>query len=291
MLDRLLIPLDGSVSGERVLGFLPLLVAGRDRQVTLARIVVPGTSAPRHDLQEALLQLADIYLKRVETSLSLRCGTIRTTTAIGPAAGSLLAIARATEASLLVLSTHGERGDSRSAFGSTTLDLIRTSPLPLFLTNPLLPFGAEKALQLLKNRKIGHILVVSDPGDLPGAVLPEATVMAETLGLEVVLLQVVPPKSTGRGEAESRASAEDRLGGLARTFQERRIPVEPVIQGGDPATVVLNVLREREAGLVVMGGPRAMSHPGAEREKVFEAVLQGAPSPLLLAASPPPEAF
>lgn len=128
-----LIPLDGSVMAEAALFTIARQLAGRVLQeITLVRIVDPRDG-------EAGMKAAQTYLRHVRRRFSEQLGdscAVSTHAQPGAPAASILALAHERMADLILMSTHGEAGGGRTAFGTVTDRLLRDGETPLLLARP-----------------------------------------------------------------------------------------------------------------------------------------------------------
>ncbi len=129
-----LIPLDGSTMAESALFTIARQLAGRVLQeITLIRIVDPRDG-------ETGMKAAQTYLSHVrrrfcERLVDSSCA-VSTHTQVGAPAASILALARERTDALILMSTHGEAGSGRRAFGTVTDRLLRDGEAPLLLARP-----------------------------------------------------------------------------------------------------------------------------------------------------------
>ena len=169
----------------------------------------------------------------------------------------ILRVASERSCELIVMGSHGSTGARKLFFGSTTERVLRETHVPVLVTptvNPG-PVRLEDARQLVRR------IVV--PVDLSPASVYQTRVasgLAEALTLPLVLVHVIEPvKShllarlsvTGL-DSNHRADAEERLDELVATIP-RSLRPEALIVFGDPAEEAAKVVRDRQAGLVVMG--------------------------------------
>jgi nucleotide-binding universal stress UspA family protein len=177
--------------------------------------------------------------------------------AVGKPPVEILRVARQRSCDLIVMSSHGLTGVRKLILGSTTERVLRDTTIPVLVTPPLSPgrIHVEDA-----KRAIGSIVV---PVDLTPASLHQTQVargLAEAFGLPIVLVHVVEPVRSrllarlhlAGLDADRQAAAEDKLAELVATMP-RRLRPEALIAHGDPADEIARVVRERKAGLVVMG--------------------------------------
>jgi nucleotide-binding universal stress UspA family protein len=177
--------------------------------------------------------------------------------AVGKPAVEILRVARERSCDLIVMSSHGSTGARKLFFGSTTERVLRETAVPVLVTPPANPGPIHVADA---RRLVGRIVV---PVDLSAGSLPQTRVaggLADALNLPVVLVHVIEPVRsrllsrlylTGLN-ADRRASAEDALDDLAAALPPS-VRWEALIVHGDPAEEAAKVVRDRGAGLVVMG--------------------------------------
>jgi nucleotide-binding universal stress UspA family protein len=177
--------------------------------------------------------------------------------AVGKPPVEILRVARELSCDLIVMSSHGLTGARKLFFGSTTERVLRETTVPVLVTPPANPgpIHIEDARRLL-----GRIVVPVDLSPASVFQTQAARALAETLDLPLVLVHVIEPvKSrllarlslTGL-DANRRAAAEESLDELVATIPRRTHP-EALIVFGDPAEEAAKVVRDRKAGLVVMG--------------------------------------
>ena len=131
---NVLIPLDGSALSEAPLrGIVPQLAGTAIQQVTLLRVV------DHRDGAEAVSH-ARRYLAQVASQLKERLGdttcAIQTRVIPGPVAATILDCAGLAECGVVIMSTHGEAGIGRLAFGGITDRVLRDGQTPLLLVYP-----------------------------------------------------------------------------------------------------------------------------------------------------------
>jgi len=177
--------------------------------------------------------------------------------AVGKPSGEILRVARERSCDLIVMSSHGLTGARKLFFGSTTERVLRETTVPVLVTPPGNPgtIHLEDAPRLLRR------IVV--PIDISPASLYQTQVargLAEALNLPFVLVHVIEPvrsrllarlNLTGL-DSDRRSVAEGCLDELVAALPQRLRP-EALIVFGDPAEEAAKVVRDRQAGLVVMG--------------------------------------
>lgn len=177
--------------------------------------------------------------------------------AVGKPSVEILRIARERSCDVVVMSSHGLTGARKLFFGSTTERVLRETAIPVLVTPPLDPgpIRIEDA-----KRVVGRVLV---PVDLSSASLHQTHVaagLAEALGVPLLLVHVIEPVRShlvsrlnlAGFDINRRAGAEEWLNELVTTLPPG-LKHEALIAHGDPAEEAAKVVRDRHAGLVVMG--------------------------------------
>jgi nucleotide-binding universal stress UspA family protein len=177
--------------------------------------------------------------------------------AVGKPPVEILRVARERSCDLIVISSQGLTGTRKLFFGSTTERVLRETTVPVLITPPANPgpVHIEDARRL-----IGRIVV---PVDLSPASLYQTQVargLAEALDVPLVLVHVIEPVKSRLAarinvvglDSSRRSEAEESLSDLLATVP-RRLRPEALVAYGDPAEEAAKVVRDRHAGLVVMG--------------------------------------
>lgn len=151
ILTRVLVPLDGSRASRAVLPYVedlmnPIWQSG-EAKLTLAH-VVPATHYAAGPLiarrvpyelaeMDELKQEARRYLEEVAAKLRDEGRTVETIVAEGDAATEILETAKAVDANLIAMTTHGFSGFSRLFLGSVTDRILHNAPVSLLLVKPI----------------------------------------------------------------------------------------------------------------------------------------------------------
>lgn len=141
-LDRILIPLDGSMLAEAAM-WKSIDIAGKDGAAfSLLRAAEAHTlpGADPVEAQVAAVREAEEYLAAVVKRLEAKGVTrIETHVWYGPAAAAIVEAATVQKADLIVMSTHGRSGLGRLILGSVAESVLRGT------TTPILVVRAESA--------------------------------------------------------------------------------------------------------------------------------------------------
>ena len=111
----------------------------------------------------------------------------------------------------------------RLPFGTVAGYLLRSSPIPILAIPSHARTVEERRLDAAAP-VVRTILVLSRGEKSTEGIVPVAVEFAISFGADLaILLHIVPPWTTGRGEAEIRVEAEHHLATLARAFESEQI--------------------------------------------------------------------
>lgn len=260
MLERILVPLDGSGTAERVLPHVRRLALRQGSEVVLLRVLEPRL-IDLHDEAESYLQAEAAPLAKA----GLR---VRAMVRIGSPAETILEIAEKLPVSLIAMTTHGQSGFQRWIFGSVAVKLLHAeSKIPIYLHRPE-----------VEDAPIRRLLVPTDGSDESLAAVPYAIDLAKTFDAEIVGVTV----RQFPYEFPNEAAPERKLEALLEPIRALRIPAVGVVQEGNPAERILETAKERGAGAIVMS---THGRSGVSRwviGSVAEKVIAGAEVPVLV---------
>ena len=262
MLERILVPLDGSGLAARILTRLRRLLSRDDAEVEVCLLHV----APRGAEVPAAVSER---LERQRLALGERGARATVRMAAGDPATAILEAARELEPSLIALSTHGATGVARFVRGSVAERVLRRSRWPVLLVSPF-PRNGDAEL------RVRRLLLPLDGSEPSTRALPLAAELAHLHGSELLLVQVVPLRiSAGTAEGPPQLgpsmSCEDaaaRLEAAASTISG--VSVRWRVLVGDPAPELLRLLEEERIDLIAL-----TSHgPSTDSPWAFGAVAE-----------------
>lgn len=247
-MDRVLVPLDGSETAERVLPHLRRLLIGRpSSEIIILRAL--DARAPNLSLVAPALEAeAERYARRITFQLVNEGRRARSLVRPGGAAATILRVAREEDVSLIVLSTHGLTGLSRLVLGSVAETVLRSSPSPVFLVRSFpAPLDAPSRGRI-ESTPFHSLLVPLDGSDLSLRVLPLVLDLARPLDARVTLLYVnEPPGPNPHWLVPDRPLQE-----VERDLRAHTVPVTTSVREGDPAAEILAACRTNAADLLFM---------------------------------------
>ncbi|HLY74427.1 MAG TPA: universal stress protein [Planctomycetota bacterium] len=288
LLDRILIPLDGSGASETVLYQAERLLCGRKGEVILFHAWTPGSPA------FASPEAAESYLSVVQERLrSQGAPVVSRVVRTGPIKRSLPEVIDSERVSLVALSSHGRENTPRTAVAGTVVDLLKEIRVPIFLARAFQPGGlGELQPAECEAPPIRRILVPLDGSSACEAVMPYARELGQLFGALIVILHLGtggngepgdflgssvsgPPTGPAPGET---ATPAQRIEFAAKTFSASGLETITLQLGGDPVSTILGFARPSAVDLIALtthgraGLSRLLS--GAVAEQVLrEAIL------------------
>lgn len=148
MVEKILVPLDGSTVGEAALPFVTDLITkllpATKVEVTLIQVlsslshyVIAGETSvqvPYTDQEiEQMKQETGQYLMQAGEKLKKKGATVKAIVAIGHPADEIIKAADEINADIIAMSSHGRSGISRWAFGSVTDRVLRGGNKPVLV--------------------------------------------------------------------------------------------------------------------------------------------------------------
>ena len=269
MLERVLVPLDGSDLAAAILPQIRRILLHKDAEILL----VQGVYVPMNATAEAVRAARHPPRPRREgpggRRRTLRSGGARAPTVvrIGAGADVVLDVAAEEKATLIAMTTHGRSGIARWIRGSVAEKIIRASRVPVLA---LRSFPAAPPAELSLRR----LLVALDATDTSLEVLEAALEIASVFGASATLLHVCDGPACALPVPELTRAYE--------RFRQRGLDVQPVMKQGDPALQILDAARELKADLIAM---TTHGRTGLRRwalGSVTEKVLRSAETPLLV---------
>jgi nucleotide-binding universal stress UspA family protein len=273
MLERILVPLDGSPLGEAVLTHIRRILIRKDAEILLLRAVVvpPSLEGMSAELPELLRVQARCYLQAIEKQLSDQGARVRSIVRLGEAAEVILEVADDVQASLIAMATHGRSGIARWALGSVTERVLQGSRVPVLAVRSFLESGARAPLAELDFERI---LVPVDATAMSLEIVGPAVELAQLFGSTVALLHVC--------HGEECAVPVPELTCAYEQFRAGGVPLEPLLQQGDPAQQILETCREQKTGLIAMTTHGRIGVGRWLMGSVTDKLLRAAPVPLLI---------
>jgi nucleotide-binding universal stress UspA family protein len=312
-IGRILVPLDGSRLAEAVLPAAASLARHLGVPLVLLHVMERGARPSVHG-ERHLTEIAEA--ERYLADIAARCaaGGIEAETHVHPnpegnVPASIVAHAADLDAGLVVLAAHGAGGARRALFGSVAQQVLRRGDRPVFLIRPGDPAAAAIPADTAARAAIDpdglslrRLLVPLDGEPAAEAALPFAAALARVYRAEVVLLRVVPTRSTIAGERASaaklvptaaaatleyeEADAQRYLRALAELLRAAGIGVSWVVARGDAAQGVLDEAAASGTELLIMASHGRTGLDAVFTGSVASKVVGRRAGPVLLVRAP-----
>jgi nucleotide-binding universal stress UspA family protein len=142
LIQRILVPLDGSKTGESALLYAADLARGLGAELILFQVVEPVRIVGGYDRvlsgamppsEEVLRADASTYLEETASLLKDKLIKISSTVVMGSAAEQIIDYSEANGIDLIAISTHGQSGIRRWVFGSVTDKVLHAGSKPVFV--------------------------------------------------------------------------------------------------------------------------------------------------------------
>jgi nucleotide-binding universal stress UspA family protein len=267
MPQKILVALDGSRPSESVLPYVASLMKVIDADLTLYRVVPPGSPAER--------QKARAYLERVAGKLRRRGAFVDVAVAAGKPAEEITEFAGHEGYDLVALASRRKKGLKRVVLGSVAEEILRRSPVPVLVT-------AARPAEAPSPAPPRSIVVPQDGSHRSAAVLVPVAALAKAAGAKISFVTVVSP--TEREELPVETAAHT-LFSRQKALQEEGLDVEIGILFGNPVDEILRFAEARHADLLAVA---THGRTGLERWRygsVTEALLRKSQVPLLVVRS------
>lgn len=281
MVDRILVPLDGSMTAEAVLPQVRRLLKRNDSELILVRAVVPPPVENAALMIEAVQIAAEEYIAGLKQKLEAAGVRVKTQVRLGGPSTVILKVAAELKATMIALATHGSTGLKRLLLGSVAEELIRLSPLPILAVRPFYSYelstkgGAE--FEPLRN-----ILLPVDEAALGALAIEPVAKLAELFESRVVLLKVLQPKGRKPVTEAATEAARKELTALSKRIEKRGVETGVVVGQGDAIEEILKSVRFHEIDLIAMPTHGRRGLKRLLLGSVTEQVLREARVPMLI---------
>lgn len=259
MINRILVPLDGSGLAERALPLAWGIASRTGADLLLFSAVVPSehwAGLATSTLGDATEQkAAEAYLESVAEPLRTHRLNVRTLAVNDRAAPAICAAADAAGCDLIVMATHGRSGLGGWFAGSVAERVRHTTDTPVLMVH-------ARRESVPQATGIGRILVPLDGSELAEEALGLAEGLARALHAGLLLAQIVPsPASLYPDEYSTQVlsalpaiqeAAEDYLERLANSLRERGVEVDTHVDVGKPIASLLDIAGDGSADMIVM---------------------------------------
>ena len=274
MIERIVVPLDGSLTAEAILPQVRRVLYRNDSEVILVRAVELPFVENAITVAEVQIAAAREYLLGRQERLEKAGVRVSHVVRTGSSAGVILEIVKERNATMVAMATHGASGLQRFLFGSTAEAVIRRSPVPVLLVRPFWSYDLVPPVEEA-HRPVRNLLLPVDGSDRSLESLPAVIEFAALFETRVVLLRVLE-----KGEAEEEARQQLQTIGL--TLERKGVETMILVEQGNPVEEILKTVRFREIDLIAMATHGRTGPTRAAAGSVTEEVLRKATVPMLV---------
>jgi nucleotide-binding universal stress UspA family protein len=276
--ERMLVPLDGSLLAETVLAVAEALAREHDAELILLRVIDPDVSPALRDNEvEAATYLGRLRRRIEEDGL----GRVRQVIATGAPDATIAGTAREHRADLIAMATHGRSGLGRLLIGSVARSVVRRTNVPVLLVHRRLAWQQGSARE---------VLVPLDGSPLSEAVVAVVERLAGSLDFAIHLLHAVEPPpvspegapATGTVLAYSEQEARHYLAGVVERLQAKGLRARASVRFGRPIDAIPAAVEEHGIGLVAMSTHGRTGLGRVLLGSVAEQVLGSVSAPVIL---------
>jgi nucleotide-binding universal stress UspA family protein len=274
-MSTILVPLDGTPLGELALPYAEVLARATGARLLLMHVATPSDADPRARMHA--------YLDKAAARLGSAAIAARVSVPAGKVAEAILDALPREAVQLLVLVSHPRSGTSRWLHGSVT------DPLLLQASVPILLIPSATAATWSEDRVL-TIVVALDGSSSSEAILRPALDLANALGAELLLVDVVDPAIEGRlvGDPAVLLRLEQAyLDEVARRLQQTGTDSRTSVELGRPGHTIMKIAQAAHADVLALA---THGRGGQSRQmlgSVTTEVLERADIPLLLARPMP----
>jgi nucleotide-binding universal stress UspA family protein len=275
LLQRLIVPLDGSSAAETILSEARRFLHRSDSELVLVRAEFPVVTDMVPGIVAADVGEARAYLERVAGTLEEQGARVQVVAESGPAVEVILRTVAERKGTLIAMSTHGRTGAARAVMGSVAEQVLRRSPVPVLTVRTL---RAAAAVPPDERQPLRNVLLPLDRSERSLQALAPAADLCRLFGARLLLLHVLE-------RDEDQVTADAWFRAVETRAGSQGVAVTTLIETGSVADEILDVARFHDADLIAMAthGRRGLGR--LAMGSVTEEVLRKSFVPLLAVRS------
>lgn len=269
-INKILVPIDFSESGLKILPYLKTVVAAYECNIQLLHVVedVHLSSikylVKHREIQAEMTQVAKDRMNKVCAEEFKDLPGFQRKIITGDPSVEILKRIQAENVDLVIMGTHGFRGLGRILFGSVAANVVKKSSAPVLTVNSRLSGLASKV-----RWEINKVLFPIDFTENVPKILPYVLAVSEKFGATVHLLHVVDEAfrwgqvySLAWNPKEILRKAKDMMDSVCTEQMQGCPNFARNVVFGDPATAILQMVESENIDLVMMGthGRKGLKH-------------------------------
>jgi nucleotide-binding universal stress UspA family protein len=287
LLRTIILPSDGSPLSERALTFGVRLPRAAGTELVLIRAAHTAAASVVTNASAARIAAARLEVERSEAEAALATIadglrkeglSVRTSVPLGSPAKAILEAGRSTEDDLIVMATHGRSEVLRSVFGSVADEVLRHAAGPIMFIPP----NCHRPCQAVRPL---CILVPLDGSPHAEEALSPAVALADLLGAELRLLQVLPQGVGSLSDTDLDRGLREATAYLERTAAPLRAdhhPVEVRALTGTPPSAIASAAGKELPDMIAMASHGRGGLARVVLGSVATGVLRQATVPVLI---------
>ncbi len=265
MLKKIQVPLDGSQLAEMA---LPIAMSlARASNATLCLVSVAGGKPG-----DLINSDSELYLEETSSSLNQNGFSSCFHVGTGPAAHSIVRIAKGEDVDMIMMTTRGRSGIARGILGSVTDAVISETSIPVYVVR------SDNAPDSKHLAHDSGIIVPLDGSELAETALDDAIVLAESSLSPIYLVRVVDDGA----DSDVRDVAGAYLDRIAERLARRKILAIPELINGEPGESIIRAMNRHPGAVVVMTSRGAGGITRWMRGSVADWLIQRAPGPVVI---------
>ena len=261
MLERIMVPLDGSEAAEVVMPYTEEIAAQSGANITLVSVSDPTVGDLDHLYRSYLEHVSERMRRELKDWGAKNEADIPIEVLSGEPAAEILRYADEIDASLITMASRGGSGEEPWVLGNIASKVIQASSKPVLLIKTPASSTALQQKKLFKK-----ILVPLDGSQIGEAAISHVQTLAGLLLAQVVLLHVievtplvvvpsidfayqpVPPEV----QTEKMAAAQQYLDSAERILKENGINTSSAVISGSPASEIIKYAEKNNVELIAM---------------------------------------
>ncbi len=258
MYERILVPLDGSNAAEIVLPYAEEIAAKLSAEIILVSVSESGAANTGHLYHSYLEHITEQVQRQLKDFGAKEEAKVNSEALLGKPAGEILRYAAESNVGLIAMASRGSSDRGPWLLGNIAAKVLRATGRPVLLIRAP---ASDAALQ--QKRLVKRILVPLDGSRVGEAAIPCTEALAQTLGAELVLFQVVKittwggfeygaPYATAQVEESLTASAIAYLNGVGKTLKKKGLSTSIAVGLGSPADQIIDYVEANAIDLIAM---------------------------------------
>ncbi len=169
------------------------------------------------------------------------------------APNAILSFAQALKADVIVMGTHGRRGYDRLMLGSVTDRVMRRAPCPVLAVCLPPPDSLAAGKPPGHVHHLNRVLFCTDFSENSARALENAMSVTAEYDAELTLLHVLEEVPSPAKTEEAIAATTEQLNELIPPDRRQALKIKTVVRTGKPYAQIIQLAREAQIDLVVMG--------------------------------------